>query len=77
MDLNTALAASQTSKGPQCSVCALVDNPPAGTTTAELATVLASDAQQAHLARAFALLTGDPAWNGRGQTIGRHRRQHS
>jgi hypothetical protein len=77
MDLAAALAQTGTRKGPQCSVCQLVENPPEGITPEELQAALASDVTQAHLARALHVVTGDTAWISRGQAIGRHRAQHS
>ena len=77
MDLATALSQTGTRKGPQCSVCHLIENPPEGTSSDEIRAALASDVTQAHLARALHVVTGDTAWISRGQAIARHRAQHS
>ena len=77
MDLTTALAQTGTRKGPQCSVCKLIASPPAGTDSATLRDALASDLEHNHLARAFALITGEPAWANRGGTIRTHRTTHT
>ena len=77
MDLATALAQTETRKGPQCSVCRLLESPPKGTTAEELKAALASDVGQNHLGRALHVISGEAAWISRGQAIARHRAQHS
>jgi hypothetical protein len=77
MDLTTALAQTETRKGPQCTVCKLLSDPPNGTTRDELAQALASNLEHNHLARALAVLTGEPRWANRGSTIRAHRSTHA
>ena len=77
MDLTTALAQTETRKGPQCTVCKLIADPPAGTTPEQITDALNSNLEHSHLGRAFALITGDPRWANRGGTIRAHRSTHS
>lgn len=73
MNLADALAQTAAKKGPQCSVCALIahSDPDAAT---QIRDALASDLQHNHLARAFALITGEQIWVNRGGAIRGHRR---
>jgi hypothetical protein len=77
MDLATALAQTETRKGPQCSVCKLLAEPPKGVDAGELRDALSSNLEHNHLARALAVLTGEPRWANRGATIRAHRSTHS
>ena len=75
-DFDAILATIETQKGPQCTVCRLLDELEGDPNRDKVVAALNSDRMQAHLARAFAALTGDPRWSSRGQTIANHRRQH-